>query len=92
MGSRAFDDFLASIQARVGTLNNTVTFLEKRAVSYKRRADEGNAKAAADLVTTEGEKKKMKEATDALKAFFATMKKHWSKANDRIIGHVVWAR
>lgn len=91
MGSRAFDKFLASIQAQIGTLNNTVTVLEKRIVSYKRRADGSSAKAAADLETTEGDMKKKKEAIDALKTFFATMRKDWSKAKDRIIGHVVWA-
>jgi hypothetical protein len=28
---------------------------------------------------------------DALKAHFVTVKKKWSKAKDRVIGHVVWA-
>ena len=39
MGNRAFDHFLASIQAKIGNLNNTITILEKCAVSYKRKVD-----------------------------------------------------
>jgi len=35
--------------------------------------------------------KKRKEAIEALKVFFVTMKKDWSKVNDRIIGQVVLA-
>jgi len=37
MGNRAFDYFLASIQAKIGNLNNTVTVLEKRAALYSGR-------------------------------------------------------
>jgi len=44
MGKRAFDDFLASIQAKIRDLNYTVTSLEKDAASYKRKADAGTRK------------------------------------------------
>ena len=91
MGNRAFNYFLASIQAKIGNLNNTVTVLEKRAASYKRKADAGNAQAERDLAATEDDMKNRKEAIEALKAFFVTMKKDWSEVNDRVIGHVVWA-
>ena len=89
MGNRAFDDFLASIQAKIGNQNNTVTILEKRAASYKRKTDAGNEQAATDLAATEDDMRKRKEATEALKAFFVTMK-DWSKVNDRVIGQIVW--
>jgi hypothetical protein len=95
MGNRAFDDFLASIHAKIRDLNNTVTILERCAVSYKRKADAGNGQAATNLATnlvaTERDIKNSKEAIEALKAFFVTMKRDWSKANDRVIGQVVWA-
>jgi hypothetical protein len=91
MGNKAFDDFLASIQAKIGNLNKTVTVVEKRAASYKKKADDGNAQAAKDLAATEDDMKNRKEAIEALKAFFVTMKKDWSEVNDRVIGHVVWA-
>lgn len=91
VGNRAFDDFLASIQAKIGNLNKTVTVLEKRATSYKGKADAGNAQAARDLAATEDDMKNRKEAIEALKALFVTMKKDWSEVNDRVIGQVVWA-
>jgi septal ring factor EnvC (AmiA/AmiB activator) len=91
MGNRAFDNFLASIQAKIGNLNNTITVLEKRAASYKSKADAGNAQAASDLAATENDRKNKKKAIEALKAFFVTMKKDWSEVNNRVIGQVVWA-
>jgi hypothetical protein len=91
MGNRAFDNFLASIHAKIGNLNNIVTVLEKRAALYKMKADAGNAQAARNLAATEGDMKNRKEAIEALKASFVTMKKDWSEVNDRVIGQVVWA-
>jgi hypothetical protein len=91
MGNRAFDEFLASIQAKIGSLNNTVTVLENRAASYKKKADVGNEQAATDPAATEDDIKNKKWAIEALKAFFVTMKKDWSEVNDRVIGQVVWA-
>jgi hypothetical protein len=91
MGNKAFDDFLVSIQAKIGNQNNTVTVLEKRAASYRKKAAAGNEQAATDLVATEGDIKNRKNAIQNLKAFFVTMKKDWSEVNDRVIGQVVWA-
>lgn len=85
MGTRAFEDFLASIKAKIGNLNNTVTFLEKRATAQRKKADPGLAAAEASIESTN-------KAIEALKAFFTTMKKdEWSDVNNRVIGHVVWA-
>ena len=42
MGNKAFEDFLASIQARIGNLNDTVTVLKKRAAAYQKKVDNGN--------------------------------------------------
>ncbi|KAG9006378.1 hypothetical protein FRB94_000842 [Tulasnella sp. JGI-2019a] len=75
MGNRAFGNFLASIQAKIGNLNNTITVLEKRAASYKKKADADNMQAATDLMRTEDDIMNKKETIKALKAFFVTMKK-----------------
>ena len=64
--------------------------MEKRTASYKRKTDAGNEQAATDLAATEDDMRKRKEAIEALKAFFVTMK-DWSKVNDRVIGQIVWA-
>lgn len=90
MGNRAFDDFLASIQAEIRILNNTVTVLEKRVALYKSQAATGNAQAATKMASTEDDMKKKNEAIETLKGFFVTMK-DWSEVNKRVIGHVVWA-
>ena len=91
MGNNAFANFLVSIQAKIGNQNNTVTVLEKRAASYRKKAAAGNEKAATDLVAMEDDIKNRKNAIENLKAFFVMMKKDWSEVNDRIIGQVVWA-
>jgi len=74
MDNGAFGDFLASIQAKIGNLNN-VTVLKKRAVSFKTRADAGDTQAATNRAATEDDMMNKKEAIDVLKAFFVTMKK-----------------
>ena len=89
MGNNAFADFLVSIQAKIGNQNNTVTVLEKRAASYRKKATAGNEQVATDLVAMEDDIKNRKNAIENLKVFFVTMKKDWSKVNDRIIGQVV---
>ena len=67
MGNRAFNNLLASIQAKIGNLNNTVTTLERCTVSYKRKADASNEQAATDLVATKVNMKNRKEAIKALR-------------------------
>ena len=91
MGSKAFDDLLTSIKAHIGKLNNTVSVLEKRVVSYMNRAQAGNQQAAVNLAMTQADVRKKKETIEELKKFFATMKKDWAEVNNRVIGHVVWA-
>ncbi|KDQ10479.1 hypothetical protein BOTBODRAFT_163776 [Botryobasidium botryosum FD-172 SS1] len=87
----AFDDFLASIQANIGILNNTITVLEKCVVSYRKKAEAGNQQAARDLAMTEADMNTKKETIEELRKLFAKMKKDWSEVNNRVIGHVVWA-
>ncbi|KDQ63439.1 hypothetical protein JAAARDRAFT_169256 [Jaapia argillacea MUCL 33604] len=86
MGTKAFDDFLDSIQAEIGSLNSTVTFLKKSIASYT-----GKLQLAAKLATAEADLEKTNAKIKALKDFFVMMQKDWSDPKSRVIGHVVWA-
>jgi hypothetical protein len=94
MSTKAFTNFLMSIQGHIGTLNNTVGALEKRVTALTARSEGGgpNAEQAArELVETQHELSKTRTAIEELKKFFVKMKKQWTKPKDRVIGHVVWA-
>ena len=94
MSTKAFTNFLMSIQGHIGTLNNTVGVLEKRVTALTARSEGGgpNAEQAArELVETQHELSKTRTAIEELKKFFVKMKKQWTKPKDRVIGHVVWA-
>lgn len=91
MGTQAFEDFLASIQAKIGNLNNSLTALGKQAASFERRANNGNQQAALDLAATRENITKTEQTVEEHKKFFAEMKKDWSDVDNRVIGHVVWA-
>ena len=94
MGNPAFTNYLASIQANIGTLNDTVHSLEKRTRTLTRRVEAGGddaQKSAGELAETQDQLTKTVTKIDALKAFFVDVKKRWSKLNDRVIGYVVWA-
>ena len=94
MGTKAFTNFLISIQGHIGILNNTVGVLGKRVTALTARSEGGgpNAEqAAGELVETQRELNKTRTAIEELKKFFVKMKKQWTKPKDRVIGHVVWA-
>ncbi|KAG8771551.1 hypothetical protein FRC19_003842 [Serendipita sp. 401] len=94
MGTRAFTNFLMSIQGHIGTLNHMVSILEKRVMVLTKRSKGGgpNAEQAArELAKTEDEQLETKKSIEELKKFFIKMKKQWTKPKDRVIGHVVWA-
>ena len=93
MGTKAFTNFLISIQGHIGILNNTVGVLEKRVMVLTARSEGGgpNAKeAAGELMETQNELNKTRTAIEELKKFFVKIKKQWTKPKDRVIGHVVW--
>jgi len=94
MGTKAFTNFLMSIQGRIGTLNITVGILEKRVRLLTVRLEGGGPnveQAARELVETQHELDKTRTAIEELKKFFVKMKKQWTKPKDRVIGHVIWA-
>ncbi|KAH9180783.1 hypothetical protein EDB89DRAFT_2062445 [Lactarius sanguifluus] len=79
MGNPAFTNYLASIQANIGTLNDAIVSLERRTKTLMKRVEAGddNAQKSAGI--------------KALKAFFVDVKTRWSKLEDRVVGYVVWA-
>ena len=94
MGTKAFTNFLISIQGHIGTLNTTVGVLEKRVTVLTARSEGSgpNAEqAAGELVETQRELSKTRTAIQELKKFFVKIKKQWTKPKDRVIGHVIWA-
>ncbi|TDL16721.1 hypothetical protein BD410DRAFT_816673 [Rickenella mellea] len=91
MGHRAFDDLLASIQALIGTLNNSVTVLEKSIRMYTAKVAGGNQQVASDLAKFQQTLDETRVTIEELRKFFATLKMDWSEVNKRVIGHVVWS-
>jgi hypothetical protein len=73
MGTRAFTNFLISIQSHIGPLNTTVGVWEKRvtALTARLEGDGRNAEQAArKLVETQRELNKTRTAIEELKRFF----------------------
>ncbi|KAL4251093.1 hypothetical protein ABKN59_005624 [Abortiporus biennis] len=91
MGTQAFTDFLASIQAKIGDLKYRLTALRQMAASFEKRANNGNEQAARDLATARESIRETEESVEEHRKFFAQMKKDWSDVDNRVIGHVVWA-
>lgn len=75
MGNRAFDDLLASVQALIGTLNNTVTVLEKSVNRYAARAQGGNQQEVAELTKFQQSLDDTRVTIVELRKFFATLRK-----------------
>jgi hypothetical protein len=93
VGTKAFVNFLISIQGHIGTLNTTVDILKRRVTILTARS-EGDGpdagEAALELEETQRELSKTRTAIEDLEKFFVGMKQ-WTKSKDRVIGHVVWA-
>ena len=93
MGAPAFKNYLASIQALIGTLLDTVSSLEKKITTFRDRVrdginvDESQKKLGTHLTELASTRTKIEE----LKDFFVDTKKRWSKSKDRVIGFVHWA-
>lgn len=86
MGTKAFDDFLKSIQAEIDSLFNTVTFLDSCIKAFT-----GKPQRAGQLDTAKADLKRTSDKIEALKDFYNMMQMDWSDLKSRVIGHVVWA-
>src|SRR5258705_2396222 len=94
MGTRAFANFLTSIQGHIGILITRVSILERYIMTFMARSEGGGSnaeQAARRLVATQGQLGETRMAIEELKKFSAKMKKRWTNPKDRVIGHVVWA-
>jgi hypothetical protein len=94
MGTRGFNSFVESIRGRIGTLNITVSILETQVAVSTERSESGGPdaeRAKHELAETQYELSKARTAIVELKKFYVKVKKPWSKPEDRVIGHVVWA-
>jgi len=93
MGALAFKNYLASIQALIGTLISTVESLDKKITSLRDRIENGIdvVESQRKLNESENDLAKIRTKIEALKGFFVDIKKKWSKAKDRVIGFVRWA-
>ena len=93
MGTPAFRNYLASIQALIGTLLDAVSSLEKKITTLKDSVrdeiniDESQKKLGTHLTELASTRTKIEE----FKNFFVNIKKRWSKSKDRVIGFVRWA-
>ncbi|KAH9931504.1 uncharacterized protein B0H18DRAFT_1093306 [Fomitopsis serialis] len=94
MGRNTFTNHLAFLQSTIGPLLDTAEYLKTRITSLTAAVDGGGSRAEQsrlELPETQEQLVKTRTKIDALKAHFVTVKKTWSKAKDRVIGHVVWA-
>jgi hypothetical protein len=93
MGARAFSDLLISTQGRIGTMNTTVTLLEKeiQALTMLLENNPGRTGTEQELTKYRGELDNSRAAIGELTEFYRKVKRDWSKPKDRIIGYVFWA-
>ena len=93
MGNPAFTNYLASIQAEIGTLIDSVDAIEKKITTLTSNVQNGIGlpQSQIDLNTHIAEHDRLRGKINALKDFFVDIKKRWGKITRRVIGHVVWA-
>lgn len=93
MGNRAFANYLASIQAHIRTLIDTVDAIEKKIKTLTSKVQNGIGlpQSQIDLDHNVAERDRLRAKVNVLKAFFGDIKERWGKITQRIIGHVVWA-
>ncbi|KAI0247604.1 hypothetical protein BJV78DRAFT_1380229 [Lactifluus subvellereus] len=93
MGAPAFKNYLASIQALIGTHIDAVASLEKKITTFRGRVQDGInvVESQKKLGEHETELANTRTKIEDLKNFFVNIKKKWSKAKERVIGFVCWA-
>jgi hypothetical protein len=92
MGAPAFTNYLASIQALIGTHIDSVEYLQKKINTLRARVQDGIIQESqTKLDENEAELAKTRTKIHSLKKFFVDIKKRWSKPKDRVIGFVRWA-
>ncbi|KAF8891104.1 hypothetical protein CPB84DRAFT_1849016 [Gymnopilus junonius] len=94
MGPQAFNNYLTSIQSKIGSLNHTLTYLSMRSESLLVATQKNGQKTSADdlkLKDTQFQLTKTRTHIQALKGFFVNAKRDWGNLAARVIGRVDWA-
>lgn len=93
MGEPAFTNYLATIQAEIGTLIDSVDAIEKKVKTLTSNVQNGIGlpQSQIDLNTHVAELDRLSGKINTLKVFFVDVKKRLGKITRRVIGHVVWA-
>jgi hypothetical protein len=88
VGTKAFTNFLISIQGHIGTQSTTVDILKRLVTMLTARPEGGGpdaGKAGLELEATQRELSKTRTAIEELEKFFVKMKKEWTKPKDWVI-------
>ncbi|KAL1747329.1 hypothetical protein HDZ31DRAFT_61386 [Schizophyllum fasciatum] len=93
MGKPAFDSYVDSVQAHIGTLNETAKTLRALIRTLTERVQQQNDLPTSQhrLDENEAELVKIDRRIVECKQFYITSSRKWSRLSDRIIGHIVWA-
>lgn len=93
MGKPAFDSYVDSVQAHIGTLNETVKTLKALVQTWSDRVNQGINLPTSQhrLDENQAELVKIERRIVDLKHFYVTLSTKWSKLSNRIIGHIVWS-
>ncbi|KAI9463715.1 hypothetical protein BJY52DRAFT_1184712 [Lactarius psammicola] len=92
MGNPAFTNYLASIQAHIGTLIDAVNTIEKKITTLTSNVHNGIVlpQSQTNLDAHVAERDRLRTKITALKAFFVDIKKRWGKITQHVIGHVLY--
>ena len=93
MGKPAFENYLASIQARISAHNDCVELFEKKVKKLGQMIKDGiNVQdSRIKLDAADAELPNLRIKIRDLKKFYVDIKQQWSKPKDRVIGFVRWA-
>ncbi|CAL1705516.1 unnamed protein product, partial [Somion occarium] len=92
MGTKAWDDYLQSVQIEIGNLGITVEIHERHLATLRPKAEGSTTSAKMakeELKETEELLRKIREAINKLEEFYDMTKKEWAKPSQQIIGHIV---
>ena len=94
MGTKAWDDYLKSVQIRIGTLGTAAEIHRTSIVRLERKAEGDTPAAEKAKKELRKTRELLEETTDAineLQEHYEQTKKDFSKPSQRVIGYVVWS-
>ena len=94
MGAKAWDDYLKSVQIRIGSLG-TAAEIRRRSIGRLEGRAEGDTpaaeKAKKELRKTRELLEEMTDAINELQELYKQTKMDFGKPSQRVIGHIVWS-